>query len=132
MVRTCVAATANEVPASAAGSAAHWRGQAAGAIVRGGDQGRGRGRGRGRGAAAPAKGRAPAARQQSAESPEPQVVLMKVKYEHQRPNGTLQRMAIPKWNWERIAMDFVVGLPNTLGHNVYISVLEAFAFGIGY
>ena len=38
-----------------------------------------------------------------------------VKYEHQRPGGTLQRMPIPKWKWERIAMDFVVGLPKTMG-----------------
>ena len=38
-----------------------------------------------------------------------------VKYEHQRPGGTLQRMPIPEWKWERIAMDFVVGLPKTLG-----------------
>ncbi|XP_069147079.1 uncharacterized protein [Solanum lycopersicum] len=38
-----------------------------------------------------------------------------VKYEHQRPGGTLQRMPIPGWKWERIAMDFVVGLPKTMG-----------------
>ncbi|WMV08847.1 hypothetical protein MTR67_002232, partial [Solanum verrucosum] len=38
-----------------------------------------------------------------------------VKYEHQRPGGTLQRMPIPEWKWERIAMDFVVGFPKTLG-----------------
>ena len=29
--------------------------------------------------------------------------------------GTLQRMPIPEWKWERIAMDFVVGLPKTMG-----------------
>ena len=38
-----------------------------------------------------------------------------VKYEHQRPGGTLQRMPILEWKWERIAMDFVVGLPKTMG-----------------
>ena len=38
-----------------------------------------------------------------------------VKYEHQRPGGTLQKMPLPEWKWERIAMDFVVGLPKTLG-----------------
>ena len=38
-----------------------------------------------------------------------------VKYEHQRPGGTLQRMPIPEWKWGRIAMDFVVGLPKRLG-----------------
>ena len=37
-----------------------------------------------------------------------------VKYEHQRPGGLLQQMTIPKWKWERITMDFVVGLPRTL------------------
>ncbi|XP_069151988.1 uncharacterized protein [Solanum lycopersicum] len=38
-----------------------------------------------------------------------------VKYEHQRPGGTLQKMPIPEWKWERIAIDFVVGLPKTMG-----------------
>ncbi|XP_055814500.1 uncharacterized protein LOC129884182 [Solanum dulcamara] len=38
-----------------------------------------------------------------------------IKYEHQRPGGVLQRIPITEWKWERIAMDFVVGLPKTLG-----------------
>ena len=38
-----------------------------------------------------------------------------VKYEHKRPGGILQRMPIPEWKWERIAMDFLVGLPKTMG-----------------
>ena len=38
-----------------------------------------------------------------------------VKYKHQRPTCLLQRMSILEWKWERIAMDFVVGLPKTLG-----------------
>ena len=37
-----------------------------------------------------------------------------VKYEHQRLGETLQRMPIPEWMWERIAMDFIVGLPKTM------------------
>ncbi|XP_019228487.1 PREDICTED: uncharacterized protein LOC109209634, partial [Nicotiana attenuata] len=37
-----------------------------------------------------------------------------VKYEHQRLGGLLQQMPIPEWKWERITMDFVVGLPQTL------------------
>ncbi|WMV09587.1 hypothetical protein MTR67_002972 [Solanum verrucosum] len=41
--------------------------------------------------------------------------FQQVKYEHQRPAGLLQRMPISEWKWERIAMDFVVGLPKTLG-----------------
>ncbi|WMV09993.1 hypothetical protein MTR67_003378 [Solanum verrucosum] len=38
-----------------------------------------------------------------------------MKYEHQRSVGLLQRIPIPKWNWEMIAMDFVGGFPKTLG-----------------
>ena len=38
-----------------------------------------------------------------------------VKYEHQWPGGTLQRMLIPELKWDRIAMDFVVGLRKTMG-----------------
>ena len=30
-------------------------------------------------------------------------------------NGLLQRKPIPEWKWKIIAMDFVVGLPKTLG-----------------
>ncbi|XP_070043072.1 uncharacterized protein [Nicotiana tomentosiformis] len=39
--------------------------------------------------------------------------FQQVKYEHQRPGGLLQQMEIPEWTWERITMDFVVGLPRT-------------------
>ncbi|WMV58171.1 hypothetical protein MTR67_051556, partial [Solanum verrucosum] len=41
--------------------------------------------------------------------------FQQVKYEYQRLAGLLQKMPIPEWKWERIAMDFVVGLPKTLG-----------------
>ncbi|XP_070008669.1 uncharacterized protein [Nicotiana sylvestris] len=37
-----------------------------------------------------------------------------VKYEHQRPGVLLQQMPIPEWKWERITIDFIVGLPQTL------------------
>ena len=36
-----------------------------------------------------------------------------VKTEHQKPLGTLHHLSIPKWKWEHITMDFVVGLPRT-------------------
>nr|GEV82721.1 reverse transcriptase domain-containing protein [Tanacetum cinerariifolium] len=37
----------------------------------------------------------------------------KVKAEHQRPSGFLQQPEIPVWKWERITMDFIIGLPRT-------------------
>ncbi|GJV94516.1 putative reverse transcriptase domain-containing protein [Tanacetum coccineum] len=37
----------------------------------------------------------------------------KVKAEHQKPSGLLQQPEIPVWKWERITMDFIVGLPRT-------------------
>ena len=38
------------------------------------------------------------------------IVCQKVKVEHQVPSGLLQHIKIPKWKWDRITMDFVVGL----------------------
>nr|GFA53806.1 putative reverse transcriptase domain-containing protein [Tanacetum cinerariifolium] len=35
----------------------------------------------------------------------------KVKAEHQRPSGLLQQPEFPIWKWERITMDFIIGLP---------------------
>jgi hypothetical protein len=36
-----------------------------------------------------------------------------VKAEHQRLAGTLKSLLIPKWKWNEIAMDFILGLPKT-------------------
>ena len=43
------------------------------------------------------------------------LTCQQVKCEHQRPGGVSQGMSIPTWKWERITMDFVVGLPTTVG-----------------
>ena len=41
------------------------------------------------------------------------LVCQRVKAEHQAPSGLLQPIKIPEWKWDRITMDFVVGLPLT-------------------
>jgi len=40
-------------------------------------------------------------------------VCQRVKAEHQRPAGLLQPLKIPEWKWEKIGIDFIVGLPRT-------------------
>jgi hypothetical protein len=37
----------------------------------------------------------------------------RVKADHLRTVGNLQPLSIPKWKWEDICMDFIVGLPRT-------------------
>ena len=46
-----------------------------------------------------------------------------MKAEHQQPTGSLQPLAIPEWKWEHLTMDFVTGLPRTLGGNNAIWVI---------
>ena len=41
------------------------------------------------------------------------LICQRVKAEHQVPSGLLQSIRIPEWKWDRITMDFVVGLPLT-------------------
>jgi hypothetical protein len=40
-------------------------------------------------------------------------ICQRVKAEHQRPAGLIQPLKVPKWKWEEIGMDFIVGLPRT-------------------
>jgi hypothetical protein len=46
-----------------------------------------------------------------------------VKVEHQHPAGLLQTLPIPKWKWEIISMDFIIGLPKSTKHNESIMVV---------
>ena len=41
------------------------------------------------------------------------LVCQKVKAEHQVPSRLLKPIRIPEWKWDRITMDFMVGLPFT-------------------
>ena len=39
------------------------------------------------------------------------LTCQQIKAEHQTPSGKLQSLSIPEWKWEKITMDFVIGLP---------------------
>ena len=41
------------------------------------------------------------------------LVYQKVKIEHQKSSSALQPLELPKWKWESIAIDFMMGLPRT-------------------
>ena len=41
------------------------------------------------------------------------LTCQQVKIEYQKPTGLLQEMPLPEWKWDRIAMDFMVGLSRT-------------------
>ncbi|KAD6118950.1 hypothetical protein E3N88_10221 [Mikania micrantha] len=46
------------------------------------------------------------------------ITCAKVKAEHQKPSGLLEKPEIPQWKWEQIAMDFITKLPRTSsGHD---------------
>ncbi|KAL0385909.1 UNVERIFIED_CONTAM: Transposon Ty3-I Gag-Pol polyprotein [Sesamum radiatum] len=41
------------------------------------------------------------------------LTCQQIKAEHQAPAGKLHPLSIPEWKWEKITMDFVIGLPRT-------------------
>ena len=51
------------------------------------------------------------------------LTCQQVKAEHQAPSGKLQPLPIPVWKWEKITMDFVMGLPRTLKGNNAVWVI---------
>ncbi|GKF48464.1 putative reverse transcriptase domain-containing protein, partial [Tanacetum coccineum] len=53
------------------------------------------------------------------------LTCLKVKAEHQRPSGLLQKHEILVWKWEGIAMDFVTKLPRTSsGHDTIWVIVD--------
>src|SRR3954465_7125965 len=50
-------------------------------------------------------------------------VCRRIKAEHQRPDGTLQPLSIPEWNWDKVGMDFINGFPKTQKGNDAIFVV---------
>jgi hypothetical protein len=49
----------------------------------------------------------------------------RVKVEHQCPVGLLQPLQVPEWNWEEIAMDFIMGLHRTQsGYDSILMVVD--------
>nr|GEY05661.1 putative reverse transcriptase domain-containing protein [Tanacetum cinerariifolium] len=51
------------------------------------------------------------------------LTCLKVKAEHQRPSGLLQRPEILEWKWEGIALDFITKLPRTSSRHDSIWVI---------
>ena len=51
------------------------------------------------------------------------LVCQQIKARHQQLVGSLQPLAISEWKWEHIVMDFVIGLPRSLGGNNVIWVI---------
>ncbi|GKC81216.1 putative reverse transcriptase domain-containing protein [Tanacetum coccineum] len=48
-----------------------------------------------------------------------------VKAEHQRPSGLFQQPEIPKWKWEKIAMEFIGKLPrSSSGHDAIWVIVD--------
>nr|GEV84265.1 putative reverse transcriptase domain-containing protein [Tanacetum cinerariifolium] len=53
------------------------------------------------------------------------LTCLKIKVEHQRPSSLLQQPEILKWNWERIAMDFIIKLPRSRnGHDAIWVIID--------
>ncbi|GKA89302.1 putative reverse transcriptase domain-containing protein, partial [Tanacetum coccineum] len=53
------------------------------------------------------------------------LTCLKVNVDHQRLSGLLLQPEIPKWKWEKIAMDFVTKLPRTSsGHDIIWVIVD--------
>jgi len=54
------------------------------------------------------------------------LVCQKTKVEHRKSYGELQSLDVPKWKWESISMDFVIGLPKSMSSHDVIWVIMDF------
>ncbi len=53
------------------------------------------------------------------------LTYQQVKAEHQVPTGLLHPLLVPEWKWERITMDFVMGLSRTQkSHDAVLVVVD--------
>ena len=46
-----------------------------------------------------------------------------IKTDHQHPTSLLQPLPIPRWKWEIISLDFIIGLPRNQNQNDSIIVV---------
>ncbi|KAL0552396.1 hypothetical protein IC582_011505 [Cucumis melo] len=53
------------------------------------------------------------------------LVWQQVKAPKEKPAGLLQPLSVPKWKWESVSMDFIIGLPRTLkGYTIIWVVVD--------
>ena len=56
------------------------------------------------------------------------LTCQQMKIEHQAPAGKLRPLPIPEWKWEKVTMDFVMGLPRTTKrHDVVWVIVDQLA-----
>lgn len=52
------------------------------------------------------------------------VTCQTVKYSTAAPSGLLQPLEVPERVWEDLALDFIVGMPNSKGHTTILVVID--------
>jgi hypothetical protein len=52
------------------------------------------------------------------------LTYQQVKAKHQRPAGTLKTLLVPKWKWDEIAMNFILGLPVVIQRLGYLAFTQ--------